>query len=288
LTQPKSPEVIVNLKPSKFSRLRRLLSTSKKRPRLVQKLEVSEEKNVQKLYQPEKTSKEEGRGEFVKVCDPQDSSAVIPIIQISKVDEGQKTETSSSLPTEDIEKEPLPQVLSAQVSSLSNDGLQWAKRVSKEPSNRSRPSTSEVTSNDEKTGISSQERVIENSSVHHPLESPEPIIHFCRAAFGESPAMCETRAPVQCLYIYRCYNRSGTAETSHGPLIIALVLTLSQRTPGAYERLGLLKLWEPQPCSDCASTSAVTGLVRLLVGWLEKASKSQPVRSFDWLLAGWF
>ena len=39
-------------------------------------------------------------------------------------------------------------------------------------------------------------------------------------------------------------------------------------------------------CVD--ATSAVTGLVRLLVGWLEKASKSQPVRSFDWLPAGWF
>ena len=35
-------------------------------------------------------------------------------------------------------------------------------------------------------------------------------------------------------------------------------------------------------------SSAVTGLVRLLVGWLEQASKSQPVRSFDWLPAGWF
>lgn len=46
LTQPKSPEVIVNLKPSKFSRLRRLLSTSKRRPRPVQKLEVSEESNI--------------------------------------------------------------------------------------------------------------------------------------------------------------------------------------------------------------------------------------------------
>jgi hypothetical protein len=34
--------------------------------------------------------------------------------------------------------------------------------------------------------------------------------------------------------------------------------------------------------------SDVTGLVRLLVGWLESALKSQPVRSFDWLAAGWF
>ena len=34
--------------------------------------------------------------------------------------------------------------------------------------------------------------------------------------------------------------------------------------------------------------SDVTSLVRLLVGWLEKLQKSQPVRSFDWLAAGWF
>jgi len=39
---------------------------------------------------------------------------------------------------------------------------------------------------------------------------------------------------------------------------------------------------------DLAVVSDVTGLVRLLVGWLEIASKSQPVRSFDWLAAGWF
>jgi len=32
--------------------------------------------------------------------------------------------------------------------------------------------------------------------------------------------------------------------------------------------------------------SDVTGLVRLLVGWLEMLQKSQPVRSFDWLAAG--
>src|SRR6266704_409808 len=32
-----------------------------------------------------------------------------------------------------------------------------------------------------------------------------------------------------------------------------------------------------------ARASDVTGLVRLLVGWLESASKSQPVRSFDCL-----
>ena len=40
------------------------------------------------------------------------------------------------------------------------------------------------------------------------------------------------------------------------------------------------------PASDASSD--VTGLVRLLVGWLEKLQKSQPVRSFDWLPAGWF
>ena len=32
--------------------------------------------------------------------------------------------------------------------------------------------------------------------------------------------------------------------------------------------------------------SDVTGLVRLLVGWLEMLQKSQPVRSFNWLAAG--
>ena len=39
---------------------------------------------------------------------------------------------------------------------------------------------------------------------------------------------------------------------------------------------------------ECEGGSDVTGLVRLLVGWLEMASKSQPVWSFDWLAAGWF
>ena len=43
-----------------------------------------------------------------------------------------------------------------------------------------------------------------------------------------------------------------------------------------------------QPRTTLLEASDVTGLVRLLVGWLEKLQKSQPVQSFDWLPAGWF